>query len=198
MLACCNLEKGLAHWHLHHARHLEAVEHANSACEIALKNQLPNYHSFAALPLALLVRRRYLESLAPDSPDYRRGLIRAKRLARKAVWICRFYPTDYPFALRELGEFCRLRGQTSRALRYYDKSLRIAEDHSARYEIAKTRLAKAKLLVELQASDADVELGAAQSQFDEFSRMIDEAVASLANPLGENSSVHASAGMDGR
>lgn len=109
-------------------------------------------------------------------------------LARKAVWICRFYPTEYPFALREFGELCRSRGHTSRALTYFDKSLRVAEKHSARYEIAKTRLAKAKFLVELHATDTQAELVAAQTHLNEFTRMIDQAVASLEIPLGMNAS----------
>ena len=49
-----------------------------------------------------------------------------------------------PHALRECALVAALEGQEAKSRRYFDESLRIAEEHQARYERAKTLLARAE------------------------------------------------------
>ncbi len=96
-LATCNIEKGLAIWHLRHGRTQEAIEAASKACQLPLKRKLPNFHSFASGPVALMVHRSILEDMPTNSSEYSRHLKATKRLARYSALLARLCPSEASF-----------------------------------------------------------------------------------------------------
>ncbi|MES4785527.1 MAG: hypothetical protein C4294_06605 [Nitrospiraceae bacterium] len=75
-----------------------------------------------------------------------RALLRlARSAARRGLRLARWFPNNLPHALRENGLLAAMQGQPRHALRFLQKSLRIAEQQGARYEYAQSLLAKGQL-----------------------------------------------------
>jgi PAS domain S-box-containing protein len=82
------------------------------------------------------------EASAPWSPRRRQVLRRARRTARRARRIAGSYPNNRAHALRESAYLAAMGGRTRRARRWFDESLRVADEQSARHEHAQTLLAR--------------------------------------------------------
>jgi tetratricopeptide (TPR) repeat protein len=186
ILATCNFHKCLGIKLIAEEKFPEAVHETNIACDLPLRHRLPNYHSVAGVPLAVAARRRHAESLELGSKVRRAALTKARSLASRALWICSLYPPEYPAALREYAEVSRIAGKTNRAIKYFDKSIRNAEQQSASYEAAKARLGKAQLLVQLKEPGAEKFLTAANEEMSSFCELIAKGLASINNPTNSS------------
>ncbi len=186
ILATCNLEKGIALWHATQGRFTEAAAAATTACDLPVDHRLPNYHSFAALPIALNVQRRFVESLAPSTASHKANLKKAKKLAWKTRCISIVCQSEASFGLRECGEVNRLLGRKKRALRDYEKSMRIAEKQSAKYDFALSNHCRIKLLHESDSEKYDDELEASNEQLQSFRDMIDRGIADISSSFDSN------------
>jgi len=139
-----------------HAGELEQAERVISqGIAVGYGAGVANAYTLPLLPWLATTLRAQATALRQQTPNKRNELLkRAQAAARKAVlacWLCR---NDLPHALRELGQICAMRGSTTRAKRYLDRSLALAKKQRASYEYAQTLLAKAELGLELGWPDA--------------------------------------------
>ena len=71
-----------------------------------------------------------------------RALRKARHAVRKALSITKSYRASRPHALREAGIIAAIEGHEEAARKFFDESLQVAADHDARYDLARTRLAR--------------------------------------------------------
>src|SRR5437899_4346340 len=88
---------------------------------------------------------------------------RADRVAKWATRLTWLFPAAYPLALRERSLILAASGQTTRALKYADKSCAVAERQKARYEHAQSLLLRGKLARQLGHPEADEQIRAAEA-----------------------------------
>jgi signal transduction histidine kinase/CheY-like chemotaxis protein len=108
--------------------------------------------------LATTFREQALKLEHLTSQRRRELLKRAIRAARRAIrfgaWLCR---NDSPHAYRELGLAYAMCDRPRKAVRYFNKSLALANKQGAQYEYAQSLLAKAELETELGNPDAQAD-----------------------------------------
>ncbi|MDQ3631239.1 MAG: EAL domain-containing protein, partial [Actinomycetota bacterium] len=88
----------------------------------------------------------------------RRLLRRARRAARRALWLARSYRNNLPHALRECGLLAALAGRPRRARRLLERSLAVATEQDARHEHALTLVARGTLRAATGAAGAEGDL----------------------------------------
>ncbi|HJQ43005.1 MAG TPA: AAA family ATPase, partial [Jatrophihabitantaceae bacterium] len=109
------------------------------------------------------VRRELAESTPTLNPALRRSRLRScARDARRARRLARWYRNNLPHALRESGLVASLRGKRGRALRLIERSIAVAEQQGARYELAQSLLARAEVLSACGGAMSDVETARAE------------------------------------
>jgi serine/threonine protein kinase/tetratricopeptide (TPR) repeat protein len=84
---------------------------------------------------------RILAEREPAGPSQRRAVREAKKSVKAALKITKRYLACRPHALRERGLVAVLENQPEQAKRFFDESIKVAHDHQARYDHAKTLLA---------------------------------------------------------
>jgi two-component system sensor kinase len=123
-----------------------------------------NAYTLPFRPWLATVLRQLAAGISDVTPGRRAALLdRAQAAGRRAVrdsWLCR---NDLPHALRELALVLAMRGKTRRARKLLERSLKIAHRHGARYEIAETLLARARLDQETGRASAAEDLREAQT-----------------------------------
>ena len=92
----------------------------------------------------------------------RRALGEATAAVRTALRITKKYRACRPHALRERGLIAVMEGNEEQARRYFDESLRVAEQHEARYDHAKTSLARGHAGIKFGWSGAAEQVAEAQ------------------------------------
>ncbi|MGQ0520509.1 MAG: EAL domain-containing protein [Actinomycetota bacterium] len=98
------------------------------------------------LPWLATALRQQADALAPYERRRRRRLLaRARRAARRAGRLSRSYRNNRPHALRELGLLAAAAGRSRLAARRLDASLASAREQGARFEEARTLLARAEV-----------------------------------------------------
>ena len=124
----------------------QAEEYIVKAIETADRAGVRNAYTLPYRPWLATALRQQATQLAHLTPERRRLLLRrAAAAANRAVrdrWLC---ANDLPHALRELAFIAAMSGSVRRARRLLDRSLRIANCHGARYEIAQSLLARAQI-----------------------------------------------------
>ena len=85
---------------------------------------------------------RIVAEREPQGPARRRAIAAAKKSVRRALKITKKYRACRPHALRERGLIAALEDKHHQARRFFDESLRVAEAYEARYDHAKTLLAR--------------------------------------------------------
>lgn len=170
ILSTCNLHKAEGIVGLHRNEFDRSIDYFERSCTRPLEKKVPNFHAIAGLPfLVQSLRRQYLAN-----PQNRKPLARAWRLARRGYWLCRFFPNELPFALREHGEVAWLLGRKKQALCSFDKSITIAAKQGANYDLGQTQLSRAKLRKEMNLVSNDLEIQAAEAEMQRFSQLIDD------------------------
>ena len=118
---------------------LEAAQVLQDCLDRAKKRGLRNVCIFSAVSWKATALRIVAERAAEGVA--RQAAIRvAKSACRAALKITKSYLACRPHALREMGIVAALDGNESQARYYFDESKRIAGQHEARYELAKTNL----------------------------------------------------------
>ncbi|MCA9190718.1 MAG: protein kinase [Planctomycetales bacterium] len=172
ILATCNLDKGLAVWHEKAGRFEEAIQSVTRACQLPIQQRLPNYHTFAGAPLALHVACSYLRSLVPRSQEYVRQSKKVRSLIRKAMCIALICPSESSYAWCEIGEGYRLVGKTRKAIRSFERSIRIAKRQSANHDLALATFRRATTLSERDPSKYTQEFATANQELARYDQLI--------------------------
>ena len=121
------------------------------------------------------VSRLLAENVSAYDPAERRRALRhaAKHVRRARVWALS-YKNNAPHALREAGLVAALRGRPRRAVRRFERSMRISEQQGARYETALTQRA---LVRSMPAGEGAADLlEVADNAVLEFERPLDATV----------------------
>ncbi|MEA2193909.1 MAG: hypothetical protein QOG42_343, partial [Solirubrobacteraceae bacterium] len=105
------------------------------------------------LATALRMQAERASALAPA--QRRRMLRRARRAARRAVRLARSYRNNLPHALREAALLAAMSGRRRRAVRLLDRSLAVAIEQDARFEHARTLVARGAIRATVGAPGAD-------------------------------------------
>ena len=122
-----------------------------------------------------------LQSEKETDPHRRRRLLdSARRAARQAVAVARKFQTELPHALREAGLISASQGSASRARKYLDESLDVAERQGAKCESAQTLLARGSVGLTFDWPGAADEVAAARQALNEMGA--DFAVEHIAGP----------------
>ncbi len=174
IISTCNLHKALGISLLKRGNIDEAIEKLELACTRPLQNLLPHFHVIPALPLLVSALRARAQR-----DGNRRDLARAHRLARRAAWLCRLFPTEYAFALREYGQLLAQQGKHKRAAKVLEKSCGVAARQDATFELAQSNLALARVKVDMGSLGADQELARAEAEIKHFHDLIDKGLKNL-------------------
>ena len=121
----------------------DAIDMLQKMLDEAARREFRDCCLFAAVSWKATACRIVAER-EPEGPVRRVALRKAKKAVGKALSITKLYHACRPQALREAGLVASLEGNEDAARRFLDESLRVATDHDARYDIAKTRLAQAE------------------------------------------------------
>ncbi len=114
--------------------------------------------------------RQWAQQSIAITPCFRGALLRrASEAAREALHHARFYQNEKAHALRELGLILAMQGRVRRAFACLDRSLIVARTLGARYEYAKTAVARARLCQEFGDHNANEQLQEAERLFAELS-----------------------------
>ncbi|MFY7877138.1 MAG: ATP-binding protein, partial [Pirellula sp.] len=101
------------------------LREAIARCKTA--GHLNTYISPCYAWLATVLRAAASSTHRSQAHLFGRRIRQAKRAATKALRIARSYPADLPHVFRELAMIASLRGRVSKAIQFYRKSIRIAE-----------------------------------------------------------------------
>jgi diguanylate cyclase (GGDEF)-like protein/PAS domain S-box-containing protein len=141
-----------------------ALVHLEAAADLIRRAGLRQEYVAPIAPWTATARRMALEAALPQPSRRRRHLARAAaRAARRAHRVGRSYQNNLPHALRERALVAGLRGRGRVTHRWLTKSLAVAEAQGARYEVALTTVARAKLAPAFGWDQAG-DLGAAKSE----------------------------------
>ena len=121
----------------------EAIDMLQKMLDEAARREFRDCCLFAAVSWKATACRIVAER-EPEGPARRAALRKAKKAVGKALSITKLYRACRPQALREAGLVAALEGNEDTARRFLGESLRVATDHDARYDLAKTRLAQAE------------------------------------------------------
>ena len=114
---------------------------------------------------------RIVAEREPDGPPRRRAVAAATKAIRAALSITKKYRACRPHALRERGLIAMLEGKEDQARRFLDESLQLAEAHQARYDHAKTLLARGRAGQQFSWPEADQQVRDAQATIDELEKV---------------------------
>jgi diguanylate cyclase (GGDEF)-like protein/PAS domain S-box-containing protein len=141
-----------------------AVARLEEAAAIAAAAGLRQEYVAPIGPWLATALRLRLEAADPhDRRGRRRRLRRAGRVARRAVRLARAYRNNLPHALRERALVASLQGRARRADRLLARSLAVAAEQGAAYEVVLTRVAAARLAVARGRPGAAEDLAAAEA-----------------------------------
>ncbi|HET6280186.1 MAG TPA: ATP-binding protein [Polyangia bacterium] len=115
------------------------------------------------LPWLATALRARVEATPLYAPEQRKLLLKkAARIVRRAVRLARSYRNNLPHALREAALFASACGRRRRARALLDASHTVAEQQGARYEMALTLLARARLAEAAGMPEAQADLALAR------------------------------------
>jgi eukaryotic-like serine/threonine-protein kinase len=145
-------------------RPVDAAKTIKDSLDLAWKKMFRNpfiYCGYAWRAEAL----RTAAEREPEGSSRRKALKAAKKAARTALFITKLYHTSRAQALREMGSILAMQGRNQKARRYFDDSIRVADSQNAKFELAKSQLARGKAGeqfgwpdAEQQAADASQEV----------------------------------------
>ena len=157
------------YWHSFHGRTKEALECYERAADMVWKTRCVNSHMILVLPM--LVQGLRLQADATDVEDpkeARRLRKRARKRAKLATRLTWLFPAAYPLALRERALILDAVGKTKKALRFAEKSCRVAEVQKAKYEHAQSLLVRGRLAKMLWRPEADEQIRIAEAAIEEI------------------------------
>jgi len=167
MVAMSHGLMGEGYWHLQHGRTAEALERFERAWSLPRKNLVLSFHTLPAFAALVTARRRHAEAMKKtNEAETPRLFKRAFRLAKWGVQVTRFFPPDYPLALRELSLLYEAKGKTRKALKLADKSCAVAQRQQAKCEHAQSLLVRGKLARQLGLPEAEEQIQQAEAELE--------------------------------
>lgn len=113
---------------------------------------------------------RIVAERAPKGAARNAALRAAKQAARTALGITNRYRACRAQALRERALIAVLEGNEAQARRYFDDSLRVADEQEARYERAKSLQARAEAGLKFRWQDVEQQLAEARAVMEDIER----------------------------
>lgn len=145
----------------------EAAKVLQDCLDRAKKRGLRNVCIFSAMTWKATALRIVAERTS-EGAARRRALRAAKKSCRAALKITKSYLACRPHALRETGIVAAMEGREEQARRYFEESLRVAERYEARYDIAKTELARGEAGLKFAWPDAEQQITNARKRMAEI------------------------------
>ena len=139
----------------------EAAKVLQDCLDRAKKRGLKNVCIFSAITWKATALRIVAERTS-EGPDRQRALRAAKKACHAALSITKSYLACRPHALRETGIVAAMEGREEPARRYFEESLSVAERNEARYDVAKTELARGEAGLKFDWPDAEQQVAKAR------------------------------------
>ena len=118
----------------------------DKAHRVVAKAGLRQEYVAPILPWYATALRQHAEQVPVWAPDERRLILaRARRVARQAIRMARYYRNNLPHALREKGLIAAMCGDARSARRCFDEALDVAQQQGGRHEHAQTLLARGRV-----------------------------------------------------
>jgi tetratricopeptide (TPR) repeat protein len=143
-------------------RPLAAAESLDRAQRLVEKAGLRNHLVSPLLPWLATALRQAAEEPGRAGGERKALRRRAEAAARRGLRLARRFPNDLPHALRESALLAAHRGRARRARKLLDESLAVAERQGARYEHARTLLARGETGRRFGWPEAAADLAAAR------------------------------------
>lgn len=137
----------------------EAAEILEQAHRLVRQAGMRNVFVAPLLPLLTTALRASCEHVPALAAAKRKRLLRRAMVAsRRAYRVARFFRNELPHVLREQGLLAAINGRTHRARRLLRKSIVLARQQQAQYELAQSLVCLGRLGAELGWEDAGQEL----------------------------------------
>ena len=140
-------------------RFAEAVQALDRGIEAARNAGISNTYTSPLFAWKATALRGFLENRSPLTRSPRRVIIRDhRRAARKALLIALRFRNELPHALREYAWAQLFKNCNRRAMFLLQKSVQVASQQSAEYEVIQSKLLLQKIRMEMGCADAETEL----------------------------------------
>ena len=143
----------------------EAADVLKQSLDLARQRSIRNVCVFCGVSWKATALRIAAER-EPGGASRKRALKEAKKAVNDALKITKSYMNCRPHALRERALISLLENRDTQARHYFDESLRVAEEHEARYEHAQSLLACGEAGQELGWPDAAEQVARGRSEID--------------------------------
>lgn len=148
---------------LHEDKPKEAAKVIQDSLDVAKRRGLRNPCIFCGLAWKATALRTVAER-EPDGPSRREALDAAKVATRDALKITKSYLSCRSQALREAALLQVLEEHPDRARKFFDDSMRVAEQQQAAYEYAKTLVARGEAGLRFDWESADEQFADGRAQ----------------------------------
>ena len=152
---------------LHEDKPQEAADMFQKMLDEANRREFRDCCLYAAVTWKVTALRIVAERTA-EGADRQRALRTANRALRASLSRTKSYRACRPHALREAGILATMAGNEDQARRSFDESLGVAEQHEARYDLAKTRLAQAEAGMKFGWPGSQEQAAAARAEIQEL------------------------------
>ncbi|MEJ7594160.1 MAG: hypothetical protein WKF77_21690 [Planctomycetaceae bacterium] len=126
-------------------REFEAAVLFERGHQLAERRGVRNHGTFPLRPWLASALRRQAEKIPNPTSAIRKVMLkRGSKTARQALRTARTFQNDLPHSLRECGLIAALQGNARKARQFLDESLAVSDRQGARFENAKTLLARAR------------------------------------------------------
>lgn len=189
----CEVQLAYGVYHFYQEDYADATQAFTEAVETAESASVVNAYISPCYAWRASAMRRQFETNPPITAAARLGMIQQLyQASMKAHVIAKRYTNELPHALRELAAVSAMKGEPRLALRYFRKSMRIAEQQDAGFEQIQTILLHAKLaketgwtvdqalvskaseqLIELKTSVGAIDEGGSLSLADRFDSLLE-------------------------
>lgn len=147
----------------------QAAEVFQQAIRRIRKRGLQNTYVVDSFTWRATALRMASEACRDTDRNRSRQLIRrAHRAARRSLRLARMFKNGLPHALRELALCAAARSRRRAARRYFDRSLQVAEEQGAAFELALTRLARSQAAEKFDWPGAAAERQTAEAELAAF------------------------------
>jgi len=143
----------------------EAADVLKQSLDLAKQRSIRNVCVFRGVSWNATALRIVAER-EPEGPSRKRALKEAKKAVNDALKITKSYLNSRPHALRERALISVLESRDAQARHYFEESLRVAEEHEARYEHALSLLACGEAGQEFGWPDAADQIARSRSEID--------------------------------
>jgi two-component system sensor kinase len=166
----CEIQLAKAICNFYHEEFDQAIDCLKQAIRDAKAANIVNAYVVPIYSWLATCTRKKLETEWPRNPIARtRGVKQVLKLCKRAVRISWRFVGEKPHAYRELGIAYSLAGKITKAKRSFEKSVAVATQQGATYELAQTNLASAQFDSDFgQVDGASVNLISAKAALDEI------------------------------